>query len=143
MRRRITVLQVLIDATKTLRIQMVSMFEPVQNSLKQSESELMVMIGEKMQAGGSASNAWKEVQKDCARKGGAIDALTAEDRHVLDRLFEHLGENGREAQEILLSSTLQSLEQQLDSARAHAKESERLYISLGLLIGLMLALIVI
>ena len=96
-----------------------------------------------MQSGVSAGAAWQAVKKEARRKGGQADALNQEDHLLLDRFFEHLGESGREAQEILLSSTVESLEQHYDQARTKAAEAEKLYVTLGVLVGLMLALIVI
>lgn len=142
-RRRVELLKALIDGVKILKVHMVSMFEPVQISLSQSECALMAQIGNHMQSGVSAGVAWQAVKKEARRKGGQADALNLEDHVLLDRFFEHLGESGREAQEILLSSTVESLEQHYDQARTKAAEAEKLYVTLGVLIGLMLALIVI
>ena len=43
-RRRVELLKALIDGVKILKVHMVSMFEPVQISLSQSESALMARI---------------------------------------------------------------------------------------------------
>ena len=50
---------------------------------------------------------------------------------------------GREEQDLLLSGVVEALDRQQQAAQVKAGEADRLYLSLGLLIGLMLALIVI
>ena len=122
---------------------MTGMFEPVQQSLSRSECELLSMVGGGMGPGIGAEGAWQVVRKAQRRRGGLIDALAGEDIQALDRLFSQLGTSGRDAQELLLNGVAQELEQNLSSARLRAAEADRLYVSLGLLTGLMLALIVI
>ena len=142
-RRRAAALRDLLDGTKQLRIHMISMFEPVQNALAQTECKLLEAVGGSMSGGKSAGAAWQAERMKLRRTGGPIDALKASDMQILDGLFAHLGQSGREAQETLLTGTIQALEQQWQAAKARASEADRLYISLGLLVGLMLALIVI
>ena len=72
-----------------------------------------------------------------------MDSLIEADRQILTRLFDSLGQTGREEQDLLLSGVIEALERQQQAAQAKAAEADRLYLSLGLLIGLMLALIVI
>lgn len=141
-RRRVALLQALVKGIKNLRVHMVSMYEPVQSALNQSECPVLQQTGARMQAGASAAEAWKEVAGD-GGKALSMDALTAGDRRVLDGFFEHLGESGREEQTLLLDSTARELSELYEDARQSASESERLYTKLGVLIGLMLALIVI
>lgn len=126
-----------------MRIHMIRMLEPVNLALKASDFQALIRVGEAMMPGVSARKAWAAVSGEQFRRGGMLDALTASDRVTLDGFFRHLGESGREAQEALLAETLQTLGQALESAARRAGESERLYLSLGVLTGLMLALMVI
>lgn len=142
-RRRCAVLKDIADGLRALRVNMISMFEPVCESLSRSECAILHDVGEAMRKGSSAREAWQQVKPSARRKGGAIDALIASDEQVLDRLFFHLGESGREQQDILLSGGIRALEERYIEARGKAAETDRLYISLGLLVGLMLALIVV
>ena len=141
-RRRAAALRQLLDGAKMLRIHMISMFEPVQNALTQSGCAVLDAVGRAMGEGRSAGAAWQAERARLRRTGGPIDALKDADMQILDGMFAHLGQSGREAQEILLAGAIQSLERQWEAARAQALEADKLYISLGLLVGLMLALIV-
>ena len=108
-----------------------------------SNSRLLEGIGAAMGPGISAAEAWGAVLRKERRTGGLCDALLAEDIAVLDRLFAGLGESGRDAQELLLSEAAAALSESARSARERAEEAERLYTPLGLLAGLMLALVVV
>ena len=141
-RRRARTLEGLTEGIRVLRIHMMGLLEPVQFALERSECPLLALVAAGVKDGRSAHEAWGELRGRTARRGGPVDALVEEDLQLLDRLFQRLGQSGREEQEALLSATLQSLELRLASARQKAGEADRLYLSLGLLIGLMLALIV-
>ena len=142
-RQRASVLRGLTEGLRVLKIHMTGMFEPIQDALERSECPLLKSVSGRMRAGVSALEAWQAVSKERSRKGSATDALTESDRAILDRLFEHLGESGREEQDLLLEGTVQALEAQLEKAASSAAEADRLYLKLGILIGLMLALIVV
>lgn len=142
-RRRAAALQAIIEAMKALRIQMTTMFEPLQVCLSRSECALFQQIGAGMGDGVSACDAWQTVRTRARRSGGMIDALAESDVQTLDRAFCHLGESGRASQDLLLKSCIAMLEGARDAAREKSKEADRLYITLGTLLGLMLALIVI
>lgn len=142
-RRRAETLAALIEGIKVLRMRMLKLLEPVAAALSGSGCDILAAVGRAMGPGEAAASAWGKVSQGAGRRGGAIDALDAADRRTLDQLFSQLGETGRERQELLLSAVLNTLERSLDQARTNARSAERLYLSLGLLVGLMLALIVI
>lgn len=142
-RRRATTLEALAQGLRALRIHMMDMLEPVQRALERSDCALFNRVCEGMKSGVSAAEAWKAIRRAASRRGGPADALIAADLKALDGLFEHLGQSGPEEQEAMLASALSTLEDLRVSARKRAGEAERLYASLGLLIGLMMALIVI
>ncbi|MDO4866438.1 MAG: stage III sporulation protein AB [Clostridia bacterium] len=142
-RRRASALRELTEGLKVLKIHMTGMFEPIQDALRRSECPLLRSVSGRMRPGVSASEAWKEVSKAHSRKDASTDVLAESDRAILDRLFEHLGESGRAEQNLLLEGTVQTLEAQLEKAARSAAEADRLYLKLGVLIGLMLALIVV
>ena len=85
--------------------------------------------------GDSSCSSWED--------GGMIDALSDADIDLLNRLFAGLGLSGRDSQEVLLAGCVRAISEARQEAAAMAREVDRLYVSLGLLIGLMLALIVI
>ena len=122
---------------------MTGMFEPLDQALSATACPTLIQVGEALRPGSGAKAAWEQVSGRQKRRGGRLDALTQEDYRVLNGLFEHLGESGRDAQELLLSGAIASVERHLAAAEGRAAEADRLYVSLGLLTGLMLALIVI
>ena len=142
-RRRAAVLKQLAGGLKILRVHVVIMFEPIRDSLRRTECPLLAQIADGMEDGASAVDAWLAIKPRLRRSGGPMDALTSADERVLDRLFVQLGQSGRESQDILISDAQLSLESLYESAHAKVFEAERLYVTLGLLTGMMLALIVI
>lgn len=142
-RRRVRTLDSLAEGLRVLKIHMTGMFEPVRNALQRTDCDIMALVASAMEDGSSAGEAWRRVQMRASRRGGAIEALRDEDRKILEQLFSQLGQSGREAQEALLAGVIQAVDSQREKAAIKAREADRLYLSLGLLIGLMLALIVI
>ncbi len=142
-KRRAEALRYLTEATRRLRVHMTSMFEPVPVALEHAGCELFSTVAQAMEGGVSAEAAWERVRDRATKRGGILDSLTDADREALDRMFAGLGQTGREEQDLLLSSVAEALEIQHRLAREKLKESDKLYGTLGLLIGLMLALIVI
>ena len=142
-RRRVKLLESLAAGIRALRIHMTGMLEPVQCALERSGCPLFSSVAEYMRDGRSAGDAWRDFRRSALRRGGVGDALAGPELEALDRLFDGLGQSGREEQEALLNGTLAAIEGQLDDARQRAGQADRLYLSMGLLIGMMLALIVI
>ena len=122
---------------------MTRMLEPASRALVQTDCPLLGKVGAAMTPGVSAGEAWQAVCGAENVRGGDMDALTREDREALNALFEHLGECGRQQQDERLCDAVRALHQNLEGARVRAGEAEKLYGSLGLLVGLMLALIVV
>ena len=142
-RRRRELLEQLAGGIARLELQMVDRLEPIRRALQAAGCPLFDEVAGRMDPGGSAMEAWRDV---CARersRRGSIDALTDGDIAALDGLFEGLGESGRDAQRLLLESSEKELRARLESARRQAADTSRLYGSLGFLTGLTLALIVI
>ncbi len=142
-RRRAETLGSIIEAVRRLRVRMTGMFEPVQSALQHADSPLFIAVADGMKGGRSAGEAWEIVRDKAGRRGGPAEYLLKEDRQALTELFTDLGQSGREEQDLLLGGVLQALEALHTTALAKAGEANRLYMTLGLLIGLMLALIVI
>jgi stage III sporulation protein AB len=142
-RRRYRVLSTLAEDLQALRIHMTGMLMPVQCALEKTGCAVMRRVAEGMRTGCSAAEAWQAVRGGVLRRGGPADALSAEDLLALDALFGQLGQSGREEQEALLGASAQAVGRLRDGALKKAGEADRLYVSLGFLIGLMLALIVI
>lgn len=142
-RRRYRVLAALAEDMQTLRIHMTGMLMPLQCALDRAGSALLKQVAEGMREGRSAADAWQSIRGSAVRRGGPADALAAEDIGALDTLFGQLGQSGREEQEALLDASMETVSRLRDGALKKAGEADRLYVSLGFLIGLMLALIVI
>ena len=122
---------------------MVDRLEPVGRALQAAGCPLFEEVACRMDPGGSAMEAWRDVRTRVRGRGGSIDALTDGDIAALDGLFDGLGASGRDAQRLLLEGCEKELRARLESARRQAADTSRLYGSLGFLTGLTLALIVI
>jgi len=142
-RRRYRVLAALAEDLQTLRLHMTGMLMPLQCALDRTGCALMKQVAESMRQGCSAADAWQLVRGGAMRRGGPADALAAEDIGALDTLFGQLGQSGREEQGVLLDASMETVSRLRDGALKKAGEADRLYVSLGFLIGLMLALIMI
>lgn len=142
-RRRARTLREIVEGLRRLRIRMTGMFEPVREALAHSDCPLLGAVAAGMADGGSALSGWNSLEKRGNRRGSPLEGLTEADRQILFQLFSGLGQTGREEQELLLASAIKAMERQLEGAQAKVAEADRLYGALGLLIGLMLALIVI
>lgn len=142
-RRRVALLKNWIHGVKMLRIHMSGMLETVDKALRMTDCPAMVQVSENMQNGQSAAVVWQGLREKLCRHGNALDALKAGDREVLDNLFENLGQTGRSAQSMHLQFVIKQLSDQLDNARLQLSECQRLYVTVGFLTGLMLALVVI
>ena len=142
LRRRVMTLESILQGIRVLRLHMIAMFEPVSQALRSSGCALMEELAEGMTPGTSAAQAWANLRDRLRRRGGIMDALAAEDLSALDHLFEALGETGRNQQDVLLSAAQEAMARHLEAARKRAEETDRLYISLGALTGLMVALVV-
>ena len=142
-RRRVRLLESVINGLRLLKLHTVSMFEPLPQALGATGCAVLEGVGSQMTPGASAAQAWEGFKKREGRRGGGIDALSPEDVRALDELFSLLGESGRDQQEIALGNACAALSVQLENARRRAAEADRLYVSLGSLIGLMIALVMI
>lgn len=142
-RRRVRLLEALIQGIKRMRPHMIGMFEPVKRALEASLCPPLEAVGRAMGPGVGAAEAWARVRGAESRRGGGIDALTPEDVEIMNGFFDQLGETGRDQQELLLTGVCAALEGNLEAARRRVGEADRLYISLGALTGLMIALILI
>jgi len=142
-RRRANGLDDLSTGIRALRIHMTGMLENVQSALTHSGCGLMALVAQGMAQGRSAGEAWQLVKHRATGRGGLADALLPGDLAALDGLFDRLGQTGREEQALLLDTTLQAIDSLRGEARRRAGEADRLYLTIGLLVGLMLALMVI
>ena len=142
-RLRAKLLSQLAEDVRLLRVHMVSMFEPVADSLSRAASPILTRVGEGMGGGASAMEAWEALKKDRRFIAGTGHALLKEDREALSALFARLGESGRESQDALLTGAAERLASLAQSAGERADAAEKLYVTLGFLTGLLLAIIVI
>jgi len=143
LRRRVSVLNDLIRGVNLLRIHMCERLTCVQDALRSSGCQSFVCVGRKMESGFSAGEAWDLSKKVLLSRGGVLDSLSVDNLEVMNSLFDKMGEMNRQEQDVSLRSTLDQLKKQYESARVQLSERERLYISVGFLTGLMIALSVI
>ena len=142
-RRRAKALKALAEGLRVLKIHMTGMLEPVQCALGAANCPLLALVADGMSGGRSAADAWRAVKPGATRRGGPAEALTPPDVHVLDRLFERLGQSGRAEQGTLIMAAIEDVEALRGEADRRAAQTGRLYTSLGFLTGLMIALIVV
>lgn len=142
-RRRAQLLSELVDALKLVRIHVTRMLEPVERALRQSGSTLLEAVANEMSQTDGAAEAWRRLCFECCRRGGVADSLTERDLRALERLFESLGETGRMQQDAAIQSCAEALALARDEARTRRNEAEKLYTSMGALIGLAIAVIIV
>ena len=138
--RRARTLRQAMDALQILRIQMLERLLPLHAALKHSRFEPLQRVGERMAGGEDAATAWRALLPALSRRGGALDSLTPEDFDALAALFDGLGAGARAEQEALFSATMRELGRLEGEASKTGAEKGKLYTTLGLLCGLMLAI---
>ena len=138
--RRARVLRQAMDALQVLRLQMLERRLPLHAALSASRFEALRLAGERMAAGADAKTAWEQTWRTLSRRGGALDCLAREDAEALSTLFGALGTGTRLEQEALFASALRELGRLESEAARFGAEKGRLYTTLGLLCGLMLAI---
>lgn len=141
MKRRTAFLQSIIQGLRVLSIHMTGMFENIRDSLIVSECFLLQRVGNGMEPGISANESWQKLRGKSDAGNRFIDFLRQEDIRILDRLFEQLGENGREMQKLLIEGTIQNLESVFQIAEKEMRDAEKLYTKIGFLLGLMVAIV--
>lgn len=139
--RRKRLLEQALEALKMLRMQIVSLLEPLAEALRQSEFSLFAATAGRLPECPSASEAWKSVLSRETRRGGIADSLQKRELDALERLFERLGESGRAAQDDAIRACIASIEEALNEARTKSEQADRLCTSMGLLLGLTIAVL--
>lgn len=141
--RRQRLIGEMLDALRLLRVQIVSMLEPLDRALRQTDLPLFAATADALAGVDRASEAWRAVCARECRRGGAADCLEQGDRDVLDRLFEHLGESGRAAQDAAIRACIEAMEAIHAEAKERAAATGKLYGSVGFLTGLAIAVLII
>ena len=141
--RRARTLRETADGLRQLRVQISNLREPLDRALKQSGAPLFALAAGCLEEASCAADAWRRAWASAGRRGGIGDCLTQEDVRALDRLFERLGESGRAEQEEAIRACLAAVEAAADEAAKRAKETGRLYATVGLLTGLACAVLLI
>ena len=102
--------------------------------------DVLRRVGERVAAGEDAASSWRALLPSLTRRGGALDCLTQEDVSTLTAFFDGLGADARAGQEALFQTALRELGRLEAEAARSGAEKGRLYATLGLLFGLMLAI---
>ena len=134
--RRGRALRQAMDALQLLRIQMLDRRLPLHAALDHARSDVLRRVGERVAAGEDAASSWRALLPSLTRRGGALDCLTQEDVSTLTAFFDGLGAE----QEALFQTALRELGRLEAEAARSGAEKGRLYATLGLLFGLMLAI---
>ena len=85
-RRRVRLLESVINGLRLLKLHTVSMFEPLPQALGATGCAVLEGVGSQMTPGASAAQAWEGFKKREGRRGGGIDALSPEDVRALDEM---------------------------------------------------------
>ena len=142
-RRRSKCLEDMIRAVRLLDTHITDRCCNVSDSLMKTGYEPFVQSGAEMKNGFSAGEAWARIRQAFYGRRGILDALIARDREIVNELFDGLGGSSRQAQEVLIDSAVRYLSEQHEGARLQLAEKDRLYVTVGFLFGLILALAVI
>jgi stage III sporulation protein AB len=121
--RRAAALRQAMDAMQLLRIQMLERLLPLHAALEKSGFE-----------------PFHAEAAQLTKRGAMLDCLTADDLNALAQLFDGLGMTSRAEQEVLFSSALREVGRLESEAAKSGAEKGKLYTTLGLLCGLMLAI---
>lgn len=140
--RRRRMLETLIQSIRKLKLQIIRLAAPLEDALRHSEAALFSMVADNLTEAGSAQDAWNRVARVQTRRGGDADCLQKPELDVLNGLFAHLGETGRYGQEEALDACIASLEEILSEAREQGERRDKLCSSLGLLLGLAAAVLI-
>ena len=137
--RRTRTLTAITEGLKKLRAQMLDQLRPLPEALLATSWPVFQSVGREMRAGGTG--AWQKTRLKETRRGGRMDCLRDEDLEVLDTLFADLGNSGRSGQAMLIDGMSLRLEALAADARAASRDKDRLYTTLGLLVGLTAAVL--
>lgn len=141
-KRRVEVIAELLAAIRVLRIRMLNSLEPVGILLRKSEAPLFQALGNSLGQGASLSACWEELRAASTRRGKMLDSLTESDLHILDALFMKLGTSGKEEQNALFSMIISHLEEAQEQAKNKNIEAEKLYTTLGALLGIGISVLI-
>ena len=140
--RRARALTALRRAVIRLKEDMLEKRLPLREAMARSEHPLFTRASGGAE-GIEPDEALREAAHALAARGGALDSLAREDMAALDRLAGGLGRGGADRQRLLLSETEEELSALENAAARLAAERNRLYVSLGALGGLALAVMLV
>ena len=135
--RRVQALRLLAADVSRLTEAMLEKRLPLFEALSLGESRAIRRAAE---AGGAPNDAWTAAREGEARRGGELDALERADLAPLDELFARVGGEGLARQRELLTTAAEGLRTRCEKAAQARDERGRLYISLGALAGMALAI---
>lgn len=133
----------LIAALRTMRIHVTEHVEPLKSALQHSGSPLLEEVAKALAQNSEPTMAWARVRKDATNRGGVADCLGAKEIESLDQLFSQLGGTGKSQQDLALLRCIATLEEIEKAEKARLNESARLYTTLGTLLGLAIAVLMI
>lgn len=133
----------ILEALRFLKINMVEQLKTVGDALGESEMSLFKSVAQEMTGVCDVADAWQKIRNLETRRGCFADCLTERELRPLDRLFRRIGVSGKEEQELCISGCIAEYELLSEAADKKAERSGKLYASLGSLIGLTLAVLLV
>ena len=140
--RRAKALRALCHAVSRLKEDMLEKRMPLRDALAASRHPLMTRAARESEAC-EPGEALRMAAASLSMRGGELDSLTREDMAAIERLAGELGQGGAARQRLLLSETEEELCALASGAEKLAAERGRLYVSLGALGGLALAVLMV
>lgn len=140
-RARATRLREAAVAVKRLKMGMLSRMLPLREALNDAGDPTLHQVSVRMTGSVSPLDAWMAARDALTARGAHLACLEAGDLEVVGALFGGLGASFADGQRVLLEETEQKLSALAEDARVKAEGQARLYTSLGLLVGLSLAVI--
>lgn len=143
MKRRSTMLADLLAGLRVLRLRMLNSMEPIGVLLRKSDAALFKRLGDSLREGTSLQVCWQELRLAEMRRGGMLDSLAADDVELLDDLFRHLGQSGREEQSELFTAVIARMEEACSAAQKRFLDASKTYTALGALMGVALCILLV
>jgi len=140
--RRVKALEALRRAVSRLEEDMLEKRLPLGEALAASGHALFVRAA-RAGDGQPPGEALRAAARALSARGGQLDSLTPADMAAIDRLAGGLGRGSAERQRLLLAETAEELAALSANAEKLAAERNRLYVSLGALGGLALAVMLV
>lgn len=141
--RRYAMLKELAEGMRMLRIQIVRAHEQLERALRLAGGEIFSGVADGLSEGMGVLEAWERTSSVMFARGGQADCLTERDKGVLEGLFLRLGHIGSAAQDEAIATCVAGIEMLRDEAGERAASAGRTHVTIGFLVGLAIAVLIV